>query len=530
MTRIGTRSLGPTRIARYGLALVMICVLGLAAVVAAEREPLAPDARHVQKAQLIGGLLSQHHYRTQIVDDDLSRTVFDAYLSSLDRDRYFFLAEDIECFGRYREQLDDGFRRGDLTGAYRIFSRYQQRVQERVDYALALLAAEREFDDDDTIRLDRSEVPWATSTEELEAAWRKRVKHDAITLRLADQDRERIQEILQARYQRLARVAREHSAEEVFEIYMNAWAQTFDPHTAYMSPRLSENFDIQMRLSLEGIGAVLRSENDMTEVVELVPGGPAASNGRLRPGDRILGVAQGNDGEMEDVVGWRLEDVVDLIRGPKESTVRLQVLPADDTVPAEIVLVRNEVKLEEQAAQAERLEVQTDDGTRHIGVITVPVFYMDFYAADAGDRNYRSTTRDVRHLIEELEEEGIDGLVIDLRGNGGGSLREATDMTGLFLPGAPVVQIRRSDGEVEVLRDSGEHRAAAYDGPLAVLVNGFSASASEIFAAAIQDHGRGIVVGQQTFGKGTVQNLIDLDHFGFSRRNDPMGRLKLTIA
>ncbi|RFA28274.1 peptidase S41 [Alkalilimnicola ehrlichii] len=492
--------------------------------------PLAPEPIHIQKARLVSDLLSQHHYRTQIIDDKLSQTVFDAYLDALDRDRYYFLAEDIEDLSRYRNRLDSSFRRGELTAAYQIFNRYQKRVKERVSVAKAILNDGLEgFADDDRIELDRSEAKWAKTSEELDELWRKRVQHDALTLRLADQEWDRVKEILTARYERLARAANEHSPEDVFEIYMNAWANTFDPHTAYMSPRLSENFDIHMRLSLEGIGAVLRSEHDMTEVVELVPGGPAAENGRIQPGDRILAVGQGKDGELEDVVGWRLQDVVDLIRGPKESVVRIQVLPSSgDTTPRVVELVRNEVKLEAQAAQSKVLETGTGDDKQRIGVIKLPTFYMDFQAADAGDRNYRSTTRDVRRLIAELEEDGgIDGLVIDLRGNGGGSLREATELTGLFLPGAPVVQVRRSSGDVEILRDSSSE--AVYDGPLAVMVDRFSASASEIFAAAIQDHGRGIIVGQQTFGKGTVQNLVDLDHFGL-RSRDPAGRLKLTIA
>lgn len=526
---------------RYrGLMLLTLLALGLGLAgghfnLAAEEPsgpaPLAPEPAHVQKARLIGDLLSAHHYRRQVIDDALSKTVFEAYLRSLDRDRYFFLAEDIESFHRYRDQLDNSFRTGDMTGAFRIFHRYQQRVQERVEYAKALLQKDLQFKDDDVIELDRSKAPWAANRAELDELWRKRVMHDAITLRLADQDWDKVKEVLTARYERIGRVTNQYTADDVFEIYMNAWAQTFDPHTAYMSPRQSENFDIHMRLSLEGIGAVLRSENDMTEVVELVTGGPAALSGQLHPGDRILGVGQGETGEMVDVVGWRLEDVVDLIRGPKESVVRLQVLPATgDTAPQIIKLVRNEIQLEAQAAQAKRIEVGSGPDKQRIGVITVPVFYMDFHAADAGDRNYRSTTRDVRRLIEQLEREGIDGLIIDLRGNGGGSLREATDMTGLFLPGAPVVQVRRSDGEIEVLRDNGANEGVAYKGPLAVLVDGFSASASEIFAAAIQDHGRGVVIGQQTFGKGTVQNLIDLDHFGLQRNRTPMGRLKLTIA
>ena len=515
---------------RYS-AILLLGLLALSLALTAHGNtpaPLAPEPVHIKKAQLISGLLSQHHYRTQIIDKQLSKTVFDAYLKMLDRDRYYLLAEDIETFSRYREQLDNGFRKGDMTAAYRIFSRYQQRVEERVRHVEELLDQELAFDADARIELDRSEAAWAQDRDELDELWRKRIKHDALTLQMAGQEPERVKEILSARYERIGRITRQHTAEDVFETYMNAWAHTFDPHTAYMSPRLSENFDIHMRLSLEGIGAVLRSENDMTEVMSLVPGGPAAKHGVLQPGDRILGVGQGEDGDMVDVVGWLLQDVVDLIRGPKETVVKLQILSSSgDATPQQISLVRNEVKLEEQAAQANIIEIDQGEHAKRIGVIKIPAFYMDFYAADAGDKNYRSTTRDVRKLIAELEQDGVDGLLIDLRGNGGGSLREATELTGLFLPGAPVVQVRRSSGDVEILRDSSKD--LLYSGPLAVMVDRFSASASEIFAGAIQDHGRGLVIGQQTFGKGTVQNLVDLDHFDL-RAKEPMGRLKLTIA
>jgi carboxyl-terminal processing protease len=512
--------------------LVLASVLGLAGpqlVLAAEPTVAgeAAAAGHTRKAQLITELLSQYHYRDTRIDDALADRVMTSYLEALDQERYYFLAEDVAAFAPLRTRLDDELRRGELAGGYQVFKRYQQRVQERADFALAMLAKPLDLSQDDRLELDRAEAPWARTKAELDALWFKRIKNDALTLSMSGQEPDKVKEILTKRYQRLARTVQQYTTEEIFQTYMNAWAHVFDPHTAYLSPRLSENFDIHMRLSLEGIGAMLRSENDFTEVVELVVGGPADKSGKLQPGDRIIGVGEGDEGDIVDVVGWRLTDVVDLIRGPKESVVRLQVIGKSANAPRMVTLVRNQVQLDEQAAQAKTIEVDNGQGTARIGVITLPAFYMDFAAADAGDKNYRSTTRDVRRLLGELEKDGIDGLVIDLRGNGGGSLREATELTGLFVHGGPVVQVRRQDGGVEILQDTDED--VAYDGPLTVLVDRFSASASEIFAAAIQDYGRGVVVGQQTFGKGTVQTLVDLDRFGLQTPASA-GRLKLTIA
>jgi carboxyl-terminal processing protease len=497
--------------------------------------PLAPATEataataaraQVQKARLIGDLLSEYHYRSLSIDDAMAEQALQAYFESLDQERYYFLQSDIDEFRRDVKRMDDDLQRGNVGAGYGIFERYQQRVRERAEFASALLEKPLDLTSDDRIQVDRAEAPWPESQAQLDQLWEKRVKHDALTLLMAGEKLPKVREILSKRYARLATTVANYSSEEIFQTYINAWAQVFDPHTQYMSPRLSENFDIQMRLSLEGIGAMLRSENDFVEVVELVKGGPAAMSGQLQPGDRIIGVGEGERGEIVDVVGWRLSDVVERIRGPKETTVRLQVLSGKAGDAKTISLVRNEIKLEEQAAQAKTLEVPNGDKTARIGVIKLPAFYMDFAAADAGSKDYRSTTRDVRRLIEQFQKDGIDGLVIDLRGNGGGSLREATELTGLFVHGGPIVQVRRHDGKVEVIQD--QDRDVAYDGPLAVLVDRFSASASEIFAAAIQDYGRGVVVGQQTFGKGTVQTLIDLDR-GL-RPQDGGGRLKLTIA
>ncbi|MCP1676188.1 carboxyl-terminal processing protease [Natronocella acetinitrilica] len=518
---------------RLILALPVALLLSLALIAgslaSASMTPLSPERQHPETARLIAKLLTYQHFNKQPIDDRLSARVMDTYLDQLDPDRYYFLASDIEEFHAYRERLDDMLLDGDLSIPYAIFNRLRERTAERTEHALSVLEGGFDLNTDRSIDLDRSEADWAEDTETMNRVWRDRIKHDALTLLLAGEEEEQTMDLLNSRYEGMAKNMERSGPEDVFEAFMGAWGRAFDPHTSYLSPRNSREFDIQMQLSLEGIGAVLRTHRDFTEVVELIPGGPASQDGQLQPGDRIIGVGQEGE-DMVDVVGWRLRDVVDLIRGPKESEVRLRVLPASggsDAAPRTIPLVRNEVALEEQAAQKSIEEVLRDGDTYRIGVITIPAFYADFAAAQAGDENYRSTTRDVVRLLGELAEEDINGLVIDLRGNAGGSLQEAASLTGLFINGGPVVQIRRSDGDTEVLRD--RDGGITYEGPLTVMVDRFSASASEIFAGAIQDYGRGIVVGERTFGKGTVQSLVDLNRFT-SNQNTEAGRLKLTIA
>ncbi|MEX0732055.1 MAG: carboxy terminal-processing peptidase [Aquisalimonadaceae bacterium] len=514
------------------LIAIMLCLVllpGTAIANAAEASAIKPDPRHPEAARLIVKLLTYQHFRKRPIDDALSATVLDSYLSGMDSDRYYFLADDIESFSRYRHRLDDMLLEGDLSAAYSIYSRFQERTRERTEFALKVLDEGLDFDQNQALDLDRQEADWAESRSALDDLWRKRIKHDALTMLLAGETEEQTEELLRSRYEGLADNMAGSSSEDVFELFMGAWSRAFDPHTSYMSPRNAREFDIQMKLSLDGIGALLRTHRDFTEIVELIPGGPASQSGQLQPGDRIIGVGQADE-EMVDVVGWRLRDVVDLIRGPRESQVRLRILPGSagsDTPPRTVTLVRNQIKLEEQAAQKNVRESVRDGETHRIGIIRIPTFYADFAAAQAGDQDYRSTTRDVRKLLRDLAQEDIDGLVIDLRGNAGGSLQEAADLTGLFIPRGPIVQIRRSDGNTEVLRD--RDTDIAYDGPLAVMIDRFSASASEIFAGAIQDYGRGLLLGEQTFGKGTVQTLVDLNRF----TNDPgseAGRLKLTIA
>jgi carboxyl-terminal processing protease len=411
-----------------------------------------------------------------------------------------------------------------------IFRLYRERVDQRVDYALAQLDKPFEFDTQERYLFDRAEASWAGNEQELDDIWRKRVKNDWLSLRLAGKEDADIRDLLRKRYEGLAKRIHRFDADDVYQTYVNAYTQSLEPHTSYMSPSTSENFDISMRLSLEGIGAVLRADNDYTIVQRTIVGGPARQSGQLHGGDRIVGVAQGLDGEMEDVVGWRLQDVVEKIRGPKGSVVRLLVLPkaaGADGPMREVSLVRNEIKLEDQAAKSYVVDDLPDAPGVRIGVVEIPAFYRDFRAEAEGKDDFRSTTRDVRGLIRDLTREGIDGLVVDLRGNGGGSLTEATELTGLFIDQGPVVQVKDSFGKVEVERDP--NPGAAYTGPLAVLVDRNSASASEIFAGAMQDYGRGLIIGEPTFGKGTVQTLIDLNRYVPGDGED-LGRLRLTMA
>ncbi len=525
------------RALKFLILLPLVLVLGSPGAFAKSTAPstdiaggdLMPASRHASLDRAIAELLSQHHYRQSGLDNRLSALILTTYLDDLDFSRSYFLASDIAGFERYRNTLDDALKKGDLRPAYDIFNVYLRRLTERTARIQSLLKQGFRFDVDESLNVDRKDAPWATSPAELDEIWRKRLKHEMLTLILSGKDQGAARELLSKRYDNRLRQARQSSSDDVFQLYMNAVAQSFDPHTAYFSPRNTENFNIQMRLSLEGIGCVLRMEDEQVTVVELVAGGPADLSQQIKAADKIVGVAQGENGPWVDVVGWRLDDVVERIRGQRGTVVRLKVLPGKAGVAAAektVRLVRDTIKLEKQAAKSEIKMVPGPNGRElRIGVITVPAFYSDFEAARRGVENYRSTTRDVRQLLKDLDGK-IDGLVLDLRENGGGSLQEAVDLTGLFIDNGPVVQVRNASGRVEVEQDSEGGRL--YGGPLAVLVDHASASASEIFAGAIQDYGRGVVIGDPTFGKGTVQTLVDLNRL--TRAKDPQGQLKLTIA
>ncbi len=493
-------------------------------------DELRPLAEHRRATRLITHVISNYHYKNVVLDDTLSRAILERYIDALDPMRSYLLQSDIDEFNVHADRIDDYLRSSSLDPLFDIFKRFRVRLRERVEYAVTLLDQPFEFDSDESVDFDREDAAWPTDTAELDELWRKRVKNDFLSLRLAGKAAEDITETLRNRYTGLFRRTAQLASEDVFQTLINAYTTTIDPHTAYFSPRTSENFKIRMSLSLEGIGAVLQSDNEFTLVREVVTGGPADLSGRLHADDRIVGIGQDESGPMVDVIGWRLDDVVDLIRGPKNSIVRLDVLPKDAGLdgPTQVVkITRNTIKLEEQAAKGSVLEVGEAPAVRRIGVINVPTFYMDFEARSAGDPDYRSTTRDVRKIIADLEAEGISGLIVDLRSNGGGSLSEATELTGLFIDTGPVVQVRDSQGRIQVERDT--DRGVAYAGPLVVLIDRNSASASEIFAGAIQDYRRGLLVGEPTFGKGTVQNLVDLNRFDQSMKGK-LGQLKATIA
>ena len=492
-------------------------------------EPLTIADKHSEISQRVARIIEDLHYAKPRIDNSLSSAILDRYLDTLDGNRLYFLQSDYTSFGRYRYELDERVRNGDLEPVFEIFNTFRTRTAERVAYANMLLAEEPDFTVNESFQFDRSELGWARSEEELQEVWRKRVKNDALSLTLTEKPWEETSELLKQRYERLLRRVTQVTSDDVFETFMNSLAHTVDPHSSYLSPRNSEEYRIQMSLSYDGIGASLQLEDDYVTVTNIIPGGPAYIDGQLKPADRITAVGQGENGDLVDVIGWRLDEVVQLIRGPGGTVVHLQVLDAGaapGTPERALYLVRDQVKLEEQAAKSSIIEVPKGDANYRIGVINVPSFYQDYAARSRGDENYTSTTRDVARLIQELsEEEGIDGLVVDLRQNGGGHLSEATELSGLFIDQGPVVQLRETRGNIQVLDDPNPD--SVYDGPLAVLVDRYSASASEIFAAAIQDYKRGVIVGQQTFGKGSVQNLFDLDRF---MRGSGYGQLTLTIG
>jgi carboxyl-terminal processing protease len=491
-------------------------VIGFWSVVAVASDPvitsdefLEPQARHEDIGALVTQFIQKSHYNHIAVDDELSSQVMDRYIDSLDGNRMYLLASDIDYFEQYRHELDDIVKSRPLEPVYEIFRIYRTRVRERLDHAIVILENEPDFTADEAFLFDRSDMAWAETNAELEEIWRQRVKSDALRHVLNDKTWDETKDLLSKRYARLLRRMDQVNTDDVFEGFMNAFAHTLDPHSSYLSPRNSEEYRIAMSLSYFGIGASLQPDEDYVKVIGIIPGGPAAIDGKLKTNDLITGVAEGEDGDMVDVVGWRLDDVVDLIRGPSDTKVRLQIIQGD-AIPGSgekvLSLTRGQVKLEEQAAKSEIISIPRDGREWRIGVIDVPSFYRDYRALSNGDKDYTSTTKDVKRLIAELEEQGIDGLIMDLRGNGGGHLTEATALSGLFIENGPVVQLRNANGRVSRLDDPDPVPRVAYDGPLAVLVDRFSASASEIFAAAIQDYARGVIVGQQTFGKGTDQN------------------------
>ncbi|HJS90731.1 MAG TPA: carboxy terminal-processing peptidase [Steroidobacteraceae bacterium] len=521
------------------LALTALSVLAIVATDAALHAParaeavlppgsLAPTDDQRSIARKIGRILEETHYSKAQINDAFSRQVFQRYLAFLDPEHSYFLASDVEEFSVYKDKFDDMIHTGDIEPAYLIFNRFKERNRERWQYAIGLLGSEPNLNTIASYDFDREHAAWPATQADLDQLWKKRVINDVLSLMLAGKTWPQATNILRKRYQTVIQRVDQIKSEDVFEDLMNAYARTYDPHTSYFSPLNSEEYRIQMSLNYDGIGASLQLIDNYVTVMNVIQGGPAAVAGTLKQNDRITGVGQGPAGTITDVVGWRLDDVVQLIRGRAGTAVRLQVLPAGAAPGSKervLEFVRNKVTLKAQEAHSELKSITDHGRTYRIGIITVPSFYEDIAAENAGDPNYRSTTRDVLRLLEKLEAQHIDGLLLDLRDDGGGYLPEATALTGLFIPHGPVVQLRDRSGHVDPLPDP--EQSPAYTGPLAVLVNRFSASASEIFAGAIQDYHRGLIIGQNTFGKGTVQNLVPLDRWS----DKPVqGQLTVTIG
>lgn len=495
-----------------------------AAVLACTAEPKAqkpvegipnikPDEQQSLVTKEVVGLLENYNYKKPKLNDSLSSIIFDRYIKALDPSKYYFLESDIKDFEANRYSLDDDFRIGDLSAPFYIFNVYLKRYNERINYSISQIKNKFDFNQNDTYVYDRSKLPWAKTNGELDDLWKKRVKYELVNLKIAGTDEDKNVETLTKRYANLKSQAAKFNNQDVFQILMDSFTEAVDPHTNYFNPRNAEAFNQEMSRSLEGIGAVLQSENEVTKIASIMPGGPAFKSKKLNAGDKIIAVAQGVDGEFEDIVGWRIDNAVSKIKGPKGTTVRLKIIPVGQELsskPQIITLVREKIILEEQSAKKVVKTVESDGKPYKIGIIKIPAFYADFKAANAGDPNYKSTTRDVRLLIDTLKnKDKVDAIVVDLRANGGGSLNEAIELSGLFIGKGPVVQVKDYRNSVKVYKD--EDSNITWDGPMGVMIDRLSASASEIFAGAIQDYGRGIVMGTQSYGKGTVQSSIDLN-------------------
>ncbi|OEE51317.1 C-terminal processing peptidase [Enterovibrio norvegicus] len=470
---------------------------------------LVSEPQHKTASKRITRRFEKSHYKQFQLNDAFSAEVFDRYLETLDFNRLFLTQEQVDMLSKWRSEFDDQLRSGETTAAYDIFNASLQKRFERYQYALSLLDNEITFDANDDMLVDRSEEPWAKNDAELNELWRLRVKNDALNLKLAGKDWPDIRDTLKKRYNNALKRLTQTKSEDVFQIYLNAFSREVDPHTSYLSPRNAEQFQSEMNLSLEGIGAVLQVEDDFTVIRSLVAGGPASSSKKLSPGDRIIGVAQDDD-KVVDVIGWRLDDVVQLIKGPKGSKVKLEILPEGaNSKSYKVTIVRDKIRLEDRAVKSELIE----EGSAKVGVISVPSFYVGL-------------AEDTKKEIAKLKKDKVSGIVIDLRNNGGGALSEASALTGLFINGGPVVQVRDSYGRVKVNSDS--DNTIYYDGPVTVLINRYSASASEIFAAALQDYGRAVILGEQSFGKGTVQQHRSLNHI-YDLFDKPLGHVQYTI-
>ncbi len=491
---------------------------------------LHPTATHKKVEEAVTRILSNYAYKKIELDDSLSSKVWDGFIKDVDYSKLYFTQGEIDSFEKYRYQVDNSLTKGDLAAPYEVFNLFLKKYKDRNKSIIAVLDKPFDFSVDESYETDRDKVKWAKNDVELDETWRKILKGQALDLKLTGKADSTIVKTLKNRYKNTDKYFSKLKSEQVFQVFMNAFAESVDPHTNYFSPASAENFKIDMAQSLEGIGALLTFENDYVKISEIIPGGPAFKGKQLAKDDKIIGVAQGDGTAFTDIIGWTTEDAVKLIRGPKGSVVRLQVLPAEAPAGAaakEYRIVREKVKLEDQVAKSEVINIKQNNKDYKIGVVTIPLFYRDFEGAQKRETDFKSTTRDVQNFLKKYADEKVDGVVIDLRNNGGGSLTEAINLSGLFITKGPVVQQREATGEIQVHDDTDPSQN--YAGPLAVIINRFSASASEIFAAAIQDYKRGLILGEQSFGKGTVQSLIDLNQF-LPREQEKLGQLKLTMA
>lgn len=499
---------------------------------------LKPTSHYEKKATAIVALIVNRHYRRMNLDDKVSETIWDNYIKDLDENKLYFLQSDIEEFSKFKYSLDDELRqeKNNLNTAFFIYNRYIKRVLERLERNKNLLKEKFDFTKDEYFETDRKKLPYPKNIQEADEEWRKVLKNNILESKLSGEKMEEIISKLEKRYENFRKNLLKTTVEDVFQTYMNALAMAYDPHTNYFSPINADNFNNAMKRSLEGIGAVLGSENDYIVVREVRPGGPAFKSKKIFKNDKIIAVAQGDDGEMVDIVGWRVDEAVQLIRGKKGTVVRLKILPAREGTaakPIEVRMVREKITFEEQSATKQIIEVEEGKKIHRIGIVSIPAFYINFDEYKEGKKDYKSTTNDVKKLLEELKAEKVEGIIVDLRYNGGGSLKEAIDLTSLFIKGGPVVQIKDANGRITV--GEPEEFSQVYTGPLVVMTNRFSASASEIFSGAIQDYKRGIIVGESTYGKGTVQNVIELSRFlPYETNPNPnangIGQLNLTIS
>ena len=491
---------------------------------------LKPERKNIQETRLVTELLKLYHYRKLPLDDSVSEVVYRNYLEAWDHSKLYFLKSDIDSFDKYKFYMDDYLTQGNLDAAYQIFAVFQERAYQRLATTKQLLEANAfDFSLDEEFVYKRDSLEWLENEEALDDEWRKYLKYQLLSLVLSGKSQDDAVEVLRKRYDRYQTVIEQYKSADVYQVYMNAFTEAYDPHTGYFNPITAENFEIEMSKSLEGIGAMLSKDGDYTIVVSVVPGGPAFKSDEIHDNDKIVGVGQGDDGEIVDVVGWRNDDVVQLIRGKKGTVVQLNILKASDGVnatPQIVRLVRDEINVEDARAESKVFNFLHNEEVFKLGVITIPSFYKDFKGAQNGN-DFNSVTKDVRKLITDLKDQEIDGLMIDLRRNGGGALDEAIELTGLFIENGPVVQVKNYEGKTSQENDFSFE--TTYDGPLAVLTSRVSASASEIFAAAIQDYKRGIIVGEQSFGKGTVQNVLSLQRW-IPKEEERLGQLKLTIA